>query len=540
MTQKKSWQLSVFLVQDQYRQAKEIIKEQGITCHDLAIPGCELAKLYVKPVRPIAPKWAKLFESVLDPALIGLASTVSAALLVEVGEDRFVLTFGYGRNLIQDDTCEERFGLICTLNAVNPSVLRSVDIQSLDAIQSHARIQSGTEISVDQFGLNVEQDMLKAVVGAPRDKTLGTRMTGRDSLSVSVQMELSDLPSLLSRYLDLYSRDLNATEYAWANNINLIKGSTSKIESLDSIVVDKFQREDYQDLWLAIPEIIDWEQVAGFCFPGRRKEVNPDINLSGYVSRISSPNEISIARLKRQRVSCVDENFDPTGKSWSIYKCLYAEVAQEEHKYILSGGLWYRVDQDFVTKTNETFDSIPRSPISLPQFEDSSESEYNRRVAEAYPEEYDLLDKKPVFHGGGHGQVEVCDLFSKSKELIHIKRYGESAVLSHLFAQGYVSGQLIQLDRDFREKVVDKLSSRFKPLLNINERPRDESISVVYGIISELSGPDLHLPFFSKVNLNNTYRALAGFGYKVELLKINVAAEHAKTTKIPPRKVKKI
>lgn len=506
----------------------------------MSIPGCAIAKLYVKPIPPKPPKWAALFANLVDPNELGLGSSVSAALLVKVNEDLFVLTFGYGRTLLQEDAWEERFGLICTLNSVDPSMLRCVDIQSLDAIQSQARIQSGIETSADQFGLNVEQDMLRAVVGSPSDEVLGTRMTGRDSLLVAVRTELVDLPALLSRYRDQFCKDLSATEYAWVNNINLVKKSSSKIDSLDAIVVEKFQSSDHQDLWLAIPEIIDWDRVAGFRYQGRHKEMHPDINLSGYLSTISSADEISIDRLKKRKVLCVDENHDATGKSWSIYKCLYAEVELEDQKYILNGGLWYRVDQDFVSRTNENFRQIPKSSISLPPYMDRGEGEYNRRVAESFPEEYDLLDEKRVFHGGGHGQVEVCDLFSRNRELIHIKRYGKSNVLSHLFAQGYVSGQLIQVDRDFRGKVVGKLSEGFKSLLSIDQRPRDQSFTVVYGVISESSEPDLHLPFFSRVNLNNTYRALVGFGYKVELLKIEVEEGHSKKTILPPEKPKKL
>ena len=462
MNEKKSWPLSIFLVRQGLCQPEEITRREGTKCLNLSISGCAYAKLYVKPTPPRPPKWAALFADLVDPAELGRGSTISAALLVKVNENVFVLTFGYGRTLLQDDTCEERFGLMCTLNSVNPSVLRCVDIQSLDAIQSQARIQSGMEISADQFGLNVEQDILRAVVGTPSDELLGTRMTGRDSLSVAVRMEVSDLPALLFRYRDQFSKDLSATEYAWVNNINLVKKSSSKIDSLDAIVVEKFQSNDHQDLWLAIPEIIDWDRVAGFRYQGRRKDMHPDINLSGYLSTISSADEISIDLLKGRRVQCVDENHDSTGKSWSIYKCLYAEVEHEEHKYILNGGLWYGLDQDFVRRTNEDFSQIPKSPISLPPYMDRGESEYNRRVAAAFPSKYDLLDKKNVFHGGGHGQVEVCDLFSRNRELIHIKRYGESNVLSHLFAQGYVSGQLIQLDKEFRGKVVGKLSEELR------------------------------------------------------------------------------
>ena len=149
-----------------------------------------------------------------------------------------------------------------------------------------------------------------------------------------------------------------------------------------------------------------------------------------------------------------------------------------------------------------------------------------------------LDDKQKIFHGGGHGQVEVCDLFGYDKNLIHIKRYGKSSVFSHLFSQGFVSGQLIQLDSEFREKIMGKLPSDFKPLISVATRPAEWEFTITFGVISEDQGADLHLPFFSRVNINNTCRILRGYGYKVELLKILVEPGYAKTSKCPPGKAK--
>ena len=57
---------------------------------------------------------------------------------------------------------------------------------------------------------------------------------------------------------------------------------------------------------------------------------------------------------------------------------------------------------------------------------------------------------------------------------------------------------------------------------------------MVYGVISDVKGDTLHLPFFSRVNLNNTTKILKGYGYKVELLKIDWDETYSKTTKFPP------
>ena len=101
-----------------------------------------------------------------------------------------------------------------------------------------------------------------------------------------------------------------------------------------------------------------------------------------------------------------------------------------------------------------------------------------------------------------------------------MKIYSKSSVLSHLFAQGFVSGQLLQMDSEFREKVIKILNPAFKGLLSKEQSPDKDAFTIVYAIISDTEGDDLRLPFFSQVNVNNTAKMLRGMGYKVELLKI--------------------
>jgi uncharacterized protein (TIGR04141 family) len=168
------------------------------------------------------------------------------------------------------------------------------------------------------------------------------------------------------------------------------------------------------------------------------------------------------------------------------------------------------------------------------------EGKYNQSVCDNFPGQYALLDDdNKIFHGGGHGQVEVCDIFSINKQLIHVKIYGKSSVFSHLFSQGFVSGQLLQLDTEFRKKVKEKLDSPFSELVNVATRPMKNEFTIIFAVISDSPGEDLHLPFFSRVNLNNAWKVLRGFGYNVELPKIKVDEAYAKTKKCPPEKKKR-
>ncbi len=383
------------------------------------------------------------------------------------------------------------------------------------------------------FGLNVEQDMLKAIMGTPNNFVLGSTMAGADSLSVSVRMDLNDLRDILLLYKRNYDQDLDEKYFEWVNNINVVKNNSPIIHELDSILIEKFIKKNYEGLWLSIPEIIPWEFVSGFSYKYGNKSIYPDINLRGFLESVIN-KDITLKLLHDVKVHCMDDDHNFVYKSWSVYKCLYAEIEFNGSKYILNDGAWFKVNSDFVAKTDNAFKELAKSNLILPNYSGGGEGNYNSSVAAIYSDKYCLLDdKNKIFHGGGYGQIEVCDLLNIDKNLIHVKMYGKSSVLSHLFSQGFVSGQLIQTDPEFRAKIIDKIPEKFKNIFSEKEKPKDKEFTITYAIISDSVG-DLYLPFFSRVNLINTAKILKGFGYKVELLKIEVDQEVSKKVILKP------
>ncbi len=133
------------------------------------------------------------------------------------------------------------------------------------------------------------------------------------------------------------------------------------------------------------------------------------------------------------------------------------------------------------------------------------------------------MDKKLITHGGGYSKIEFCDLYTKDKKIIHVKQYGGSAVLSHLFSQGIVSGELLLAGSEFRKKVNEKLLNSHK-FSNPNNKPNPSDFQIIFAIISS-SSKQLEIPFFSKVSLRNAKRRLETYGYKVLLHKISTGEQ---------------
>lgn len=134
-----------------------------------------------------------------------------------------------------------------------------------------------------------------------------------------------------------------------------------------------------------------------------------------------------------------------------------------------------------------------------------------------------LMDKKLVAVEGGPKKIEACDLFTRSKKLIHVKNKGQSAQLSHLFAQGKISAECFISDEGFRKQVSEIALATFgEEVFDYREKPKSDEYEVVYAIIDDKeSSLDKALPFFSKVNLMLTMQELDRMHFKCSVCLVN-------------------
>src|SRR5690606_16822903 len=105
--------------------------------------------------------------------------------------------------------------------------------------------------------------------------------------------------------------------------------------------LEMFSKKEYTNIWLAIPEIIQWDLVKGFCYTNGGKRIHSDIKLSEFLKTVEDDRAINLEILKQRHVFCVDEDHNKVFKSWPIYKCIYSEIDHEGNKYILNDGKWF-------------------------------------------------------------------------------------------------------------------------------------------------------------------------------------------------------
>jgi uncharacterized protein (TIGR04141 family) len=488
--------------------------------------------LLVKPPKKRSPTWANFFAPRVAIEEFGKASSPAAVLLVTIDARHFALTFGSGRYLIDPLKIEQRFGLRVAINAVDSEKIRSLDKLSFDRLASQSRIQASRNAKPSEFGLDIEQDLLRAVTGSPRNGKPGEVISGLDALHVIARISIDDLRGKLEKYVAMADRKSYPKEFKWLDNIEQER-QQSTLDALNSALIDGLRADPPERWWLAPQDIVDWHTIAYFQFGHAHSSPrHTELSLSMLIDYIGT-DELSFEKLSHTHIVALRAD-DSTAHQWLASRCIYAEIDRGARTHILNGGTWYSIARAFIDTVNEAVEKIPIMALGVPKYEHESEGEYNSDIANKDPTRFDLLDKNLAQHGGGHSAIEFCDLYSASKQIIHVKRAGGSSVLSHLFSQALVSGELFRTDPDFRKKVNEKLSRGNRLADPAAELPASE-FTVVLAIVGG-GGATKQLPFFSKVNLKNTYRRLTGFGFNVAISYIPVAEGHQKKISIRNKK----
>jgi uncharacterized protein (TIGR04141 family) len=470
------------------------------------------------------PRWASFIKEGVDTSGLDFRSASASAVVVVPVKKRLVaVTFGYGRFLLRPDAIEPNFGLRVTLNAVAADRIRSIDKKTFEGIATHTREQASQETSMGDFGIDVERDVLRAVVGSPTDESFAVRLAGMDSLTATCRVNFADLPAKLGQFVEKAQDTAYKTTYPWIDNISEIRDVATK-RSLDDQVLTSIKKNSLQGIWLTIPDPIEWSDVAGMRYSGvdRDAPLLVDIHFNSFLDSVDDPTTLTVDDLHKRSVSTISSTSEEVIHKWSIYKCLYGEVEFAGATYLLNRGQWYRIDKDFVSTVNQHVAQLPETAGPLLSCKDGeSEADYNVRLAASLLGSC-CLDRKLIPYGGGRSKIELCDVLTSDRRLMHVKKYTGSSVLSHLFAQGAVAAASVLSDEKFRaaaNKIISEPSIRFMP---VKKKVRPSDFEIAY-VITSRSSKQLRLPFFSRVTLRNASTQLANYGFKVTLTKVTVA-----------------
>ena len=505
------------------------------------------ARLYVSEKEDKEPPWAGYLRNGFRelPKLINIITNRALLIIAIKFRDQkihFAFSFGFGRFFLKSSSYVRNYGLIVALNAIyrgipkkgtfDADLIQSLDIKTLSANTIHTRRQSNRRTAFEMFGVDIQRDILRAITGRPAGKTeWGTRISGSDALVLTCPVDFKDLGERCKLIETFYRRTDYREFLGWIDHIKPVTDPHLE-EELESELLEKLKNKA-GNLELAPPEIVDWDRIKYFLFsfvPDQRYE---ELDLRLFLEALDNKKKragLTIKQLKSAyRIEALDNSDELVGK-WSVLQCLCGELPYKGQTYILEGNEFFAVDDKYRRDVDDYIGSIKEFRGKFPRCKANwSEDKFNEESGKL--NKYLLLHKHNVSLPEKTTPIEICDLLSDDHCFIHVKPKFSSSTLSHLFSQGYISGELFCTSPDFRKETLDaifasikdkvkkaavpSLLTRFASFKVNSINPRE--YKVVYAIIGDWEGQGFkdRLPFFSKLNLRKHAQDLRTMGFEV-------------------------
>ena len=520
-----SQRFSVYLLHPTVKTYREALKEDAHEYDDFREADLERrlpfkGKIFTFRSPPHPPDWAMFLEQGATTPLDGLSlASASALAVIKTPKASYAISFGHGRHLLNPNAIETGFGLKVVLNAVDPDKLRSMDLSNHEVVGRRRRTQTSRGSPIDNFAIDVAQDVLRSVTGEALDASFGRRLVGDDALTMSSTIAFSDLGEKCDAALAKSQETKYRDRFPWVDNLRVVKGV--KHAELDQALVEALNGAPDDRVHLAPPGIVDWARLHRFRFTGDGHGARHDeMLLADYLA--THPGGVTIENLRSDTVTAFSTDGDAFER-WSAYEALVAELALDGETFVLMERRWYRVESTFVAQVDAAIKTIP-AKFGLPQathLED--EPTYNKRICDESSGRFAHLDRQFIPYSG-RSKLEPCDVFTDERCFIHVKKGTKSANLSHLFLQGAVSAEAFRGDPDFRAKLKGLLPSSHRKLIP-SAQPSPRDYRIVYGIAASAKATlPRSLPFFSRVSLMQCATRLRALDYPVELAHIKIKA----------------
>lgn len=468
--------------------------------------------------------WASLFKSYNIDKKRFAQMSVKGMFFVKVNNRYVIFTFGYGRGLVEKSSIERGFGLRVSMNLGDPEQLKSIDKSTLERVTRNTRSQVASNSGIQDFNFEFDHEILKSITAIiDRSDDELEMVSGNDSVSLYTEIEFEKFHDIAERLVAAYFSEDYKVQYPWAEFIGL-ETDPETISELELKLVECFNKRQIQDFWLAPPKIIDYEDFSGFVYSIKSLKSgspckHPEMDLDAFLDEAPFKNNsaITIGAMKKKSIIMLNgdnQQVDTIG----LFEALNGEIDHNNRKYILNDGRWYHVKDTFAKEVESYFERLPRwYGLDEKPYCDKRECCYLRRVSDS--EEIAVLDQHWVRQKGVSQNYEFCDLITQCNRIIHVKHYGGSSVLSHLFAQATNGLNMLLNCPEIIPQVQEYLEDTY---LSFDFDPSAQRKHVIVFAIIQAREGELHLPFFSKVNLRHHAREIQNKGFNVELAKIPV------------------
>lgn len=439
-----------------------------------------------------------------------------AILFIQTSGRIFAVTFGSVYHKINKEAFKYDFGLIVTLNSIDPDKIKRTDANELK-YNRKLQIQLPNASDLTFFDIDIDVSIVNKLEGRTRKiyKAISTSISGQTGIKIKSTQQHSSLGRICRILLKLYNKNTYRTTFPHLNSMQRVL-DPSVLTVLNNELVNSLNNRN-PAISLSVPEVVDNMHFYRFS----RDEQFDDEDINNYYSSLDSRgiDDVDFEALKKQKISVITEDGYVVNE-YKVYNCLLFDYTLDGKSYYLYNGAWYDILSDYIALIDASIQDHYLSDYIFPNYihtTHNNEAGYNQVMnsisADGATINVICLDRTNI---APTQNIEPCDIYWRYASvdvLCHIKRYRSSQSLSHLFNQGYNSISLIR--NDIQAK------NNFESLIN---QTITNNTKIIYGIITDKdpSARGANLPLFSKISLYRilkNYRHMgiqAGFTYIAE------------------------
>jgi len=555
MAEKRLHKLCCYLYKEMYQDIESVLlkekmfkEEQYRQISTIGDIPNERISGYLKKNNKNKPAWLDNIRALFDIEEIENISN-SLIFFVKTQSRVFAFTNGYASSVIDYKKIEWDFGVKVALNVLAGNEIRGLDTRKISLSNHQRREISSSGSTLYEYDFDFDEEFIDSITGRSHDEDFGSSLTGRESLHVNVKMNLMDIEDYCKDLLVVYNKKDYIEKFPFFDKLRINKDE-QVYSKFNEQIIEAIKNNKKDCIQFLYPNIDEFGAFNyRFIYEKKYKDYN-DISLDNILDFIKD-KKIKIEELCLKKFSVKISN-NEYNKTYSLLDYLVFEFTDSEKKYIHTKNLILEVDNDFYSSIKAEIDQCEVSnidgfklpPIYYTEHEDSNkkrskkvetEGEYNSRVVKENEKELVNLDKNNFrgFPDRYQDQIEICDIITKNRKFICNKIYKHSsAPLSHLFMQGIVSANMLYEVKDYRIKINESVKSKFGDNFIGEDNINRSEITFVYGIGIEIENGD-HiadtLPFFSKISLRQSIRALKKLAYNVQIIRIPFTKRNIET-----------
>jgi uncharacterized protein (TIGR04141 family) len=396
----------------------------------------------------------------------------SGLLLIKIDNRILAATFGVkGSGLLQKVNFLTDFGIKTAMNMCGNKELRQTKSSTHAITTQNIDRQLSKPSDAFSFGLN-ETELLK-YISAQLEHDKKVTLQGKDNLTIKIIGDDKLSWRRLISYGQTFINEYGSQEYKklFPNYPNLQDISKEKAEELDAKLVENIRNGDHARIHLAIPEFIADDQFS-FSYSNYPKNANyifSHIDIDHLKSeKILNFDNFDISKLKNKNVFAYSHEEDKIlgYKNWELYFCIVAEIELSGEYFVLSDGVWRKVDGVFYTAVNRFIeDVLPEVDVPIEYHNiDISNVEKKQNREDIFINRYCELNKNTILFdqaklriGQGRKDKEFCDILelkpNESAHIIHVKKHSGSSSINYLFSQARFYCEFFLSDEVFLSEI---------------------------------------------------------------------------------------